>query len=97
MRIEFIVHPEELEAVSGLDAGPIDIRFHNIDLTRSNEIRCVAHGNGIAYVFDGEITERDNRYHVSGNLLVSGTLAGLGQRELALHARRLVSALAGVP
>ena len=81
--------PEELS----IDAGPIGITFRCTVETKDGRLRVQGSAPGAGFVFDGQLTEHD----LVGELHVSGTLAGLGQRELALLARRLFSALAGVP
>ena len=85
--------PQQL-AVS---SGPIALTFHCSIQTPPGRIRVHGTAPGAAFVLDAATTRSDGETHIDGELQVCGTLAGLGQRELALQARRLVSALAGVP
>ena len=94
MKIEVTVSKDAHEIPDNIAAGPFVFAFDDITFSFSKG-RVRAHGtaHGVGFVIDGEATERDGALHVVGELHVSGTLAGLGQRELALQVRKQLSSL----
>jgi len=78
-----------------LRAGPITIPFR-CDFTTSDSgsgvrVRGVGVSSGAGFTLDVELWPSGDAVDVEGDVLVSGTLAGLGQREVGLQVRRLLS------
>jgi carbon monoxide dehydrogenase subunit G len=82
-----------------LRAGPITIPFR-CDFTTSDSGSGVrVHGVGVSpgagFTLDVELQPSGDALNVEGDVHVSGTLAGLGQREVGLQVRRLLSQYLG--
>jgi hypothetical protein len=98
VRFEATIPSGELTARDiEIASGPIRLTFRCEVQTEAGRLHVRGTAPGAGFVLNASTSERNGGIHVEGDLHVSGTLAGLGQRELALHARRLVSAFAGVP
>ena len=77
-----------------LRAGPITIPFRCDFTTADSGSGIRVHGIGVSpgagFTLDVELRPAGDAVRVEGDVLVSGTLAGLGQREVGLQVRRLL-------
>jgi carbon monoxide dehydrogenase subunit G len=82
-----------------LRAGPVavrfDCRFSVDDANGGLRVSGIGVAPGAGFTADLAVRPGDGSLDVEGELLVSGSLAGLGQRELRFWARRLLEEVLG--